>query len=110
VGHPAAVSLKALAQAVLARTAAKPNLEQRLPSPDSPAYSIIRTCRRYGVLLQIDPMTGELTVGREGAKADDPTQPWPTLIMALEAHLDDVAALLLAGWTLKADIPRQPAA
>jgi hypothetical protein len=110
VGHPAAVSLKALAQEVLARTGVKRNLEKQLPPPDSPAYSIIRTCQRYGVLLQIDPITGELTVGGEGAKADEPTQPWPTLIMALDAHLDDVAALVRAGWTLKADIPRRSAA
>jgi hypothetical protein len=61
-------------------------------------------------LLCIDPATGNLTVGKEGAKADEPTQPWPTLIMALEAHLDNVAALVRAGWTLKADMPRQPAA
>jgi hypothetical protein len=30
--------------------------------------------------------------------------------MALEAHLDGVAALVRSGWTLKADLARQPAA
>ncbi len=30
--------------------------------------------------------------------------------MALEAHLDDVTALVNAGWTLKAEMPRKPVA
>jgi hypothetical protein len=36
------------------------------------------------------------------ANADETTQPWPSLRIAIDAHLEDVAALVNAGWTLKA--------
>lgn len=75
----------------------------------TPAYSIVTTCQRHGVVLSFDE-NGKLVFGKAGAKADEPTQPWPTLIMALEAHLDDVAALVKAGWTLKAEFPKYAAA
>jgi hypothetical protein len=87
--------------------AAHANGRKPLPRAGAPAYSIVTTCQRYGVLLRIDPVTGDLTIGKESAKAEEPSQPWPSLLMALEAHLDDVATLVLAGWTLKADLPRQ---
>jgi hypothetical protein len=61
------------------------------------------------VALRIDE-NGALLVGKAGAKADEPSQPWPSLIMALEAHLDDVTALVKAGWTLKAGFPKETAA
>lgn len=77
--------------------------------PDGhPAFSILETCQRYGVALRIDS-DGTLVVGKAGAKAEDSTQPWPSLMMALEAHLDDVKALVDAGWTLKAGFPNTAA-
>jgi len=44
-------------------------------------------------------------VGKAGAKADEPTQ-WPSLLVAIEAHLEAVAALVEGGWTLRADFPQ----
>jgi hypothetical protein len=44
-----------------------------------------------------------LVVGRAGAKADEPSQPWPSLIRAIEAHLEAVARLVEAGWTVRAE-------
>jgi tubulysin polyketide synthase-like protein len=49
----------------------------RLP----PAHSIVATCHRYGVALRIDEATGDLVIGKSGAKADERTQPWPSLLM-----------------------------
>jgi hypothetical protein len=74
----------------------------RLP----PAHSIVTTCQRYGVALRIDQATGDLVVGKVGAKADEPTQPWPSLLIAIEAHLEAVASLVEGGWTLRADFPQ----
>jgi hypothetical protein len=73
-----------------------------------PAHSIVDTCRRYGVALSIDP-DGTLIVGRRGATAEEPSQPWADLVHAIEAHADVVADLVLAGWTLKTEFPGQPA-
>lgn len=70
-----------------------------------PAYSIIATCRRSGVALRIDP-DGTLIVGRAGAKSDEPTQPWPSLLIAIETHLEAIAALVEEGWSLRADFPQ----
>ena len=58
-----------------------------------PAYSIVAVCRRYGVALRID-RDGTLVVGKAGAKAEEPTQPWPALLVALEANLEKVAELV----------------
>ncbi len=79
------------------------------PAPCHPAYNILETCRRYGVALRIDE-TGELVVGRAGAKADESTQPWASLLMAIEAHVEAVALLIEAGWTVKAGFPNTAAA
>jgi hypothetical protein len=87
--------------------ALKVSVDKLNPVLISPAQSILETCREYGVALEIDD-NGDLAARKEGAKPDEPTQPWPTLIMALEAHLDDVAALVRAGWTLQAQLPSQP--
>ena len=76
-----------------------------LADPGHPAHSIIGTCRRYGVALRIDP-DGTLIVGKTGAKADEPTQPWPSLLIAIEAHLEAVSALVEGGWNLRADFPQ----
>jgi hypothetical protein len=62
------------------------------------------------VALRHDSVTGDLVIDQAGATADKPTQPWRSLIMALEAHLEPVAALVRAGWTLKADMPRETTA
>ena len=72
----------------------------------NPAESIVATCQRYGVALRIDATTGDLVVGRAGAKADEPTQPWPSLLIAIEAHIEVVASLVEAGWTLKTEFPQ----
>jgi hypothetical protein len=74
----------------------------RLP----PAHSIVATCQRAGVALRIDKATGALVVGKAGAKPDAPTQPWPSLLIAIEAHLEAVAALVEGGWNLRADFPQ----
>ena len=71
----------------------------------TPAYSLVAVCRRYGVALRIDH-DGTLVVGKAGAKAEEPTQPWSTLIRAIEAHLDAVAELVASGWSLRAEFPQ----
>ena len=71
----------------------------------TPAYSLVAVCRRYGVALRIYH-DGTLVVGKAGAKAEEPTQPWSTLIRAIEAHLDAVAELVASGWSLRAEFPQ----
>jgi hypothetical protein len=71
----------------------------------SPAHALLETCRRYGVALRIDT-DGALIVGKTGARADEPTQPWPSLLIAIETHLEAVAALVEEGWSLRADFPQ----
>lgn len=80
------------------------------PHTAHPAYGILETCQYYGVALRIDPATGDLVVGRAGAKAEEPTQPWPSLLHALETHLESVAQLVESGWTLTAEFPKEAAA
>lgn len=75
-----------------------------LPPTDHPAWSILATCRKHGVALRIDT-DGDLVVGKAGAKADGPTQPWPELLVALESHLETVARLVEADWHLRAKFP-----
>lgn len=75
--------------------------------PTIPAYAIVAACQRYGVALRIDKATGDLVVGRTGAKAEEPTQPWPSLLIAIEAHLQAVAALVASGWSLQAEFPQR---
>jgi hypothetical protein len=109
---------KALALLATLRAQAKEAEIDRLPRADSwkalppagaPAYSILETCQRYGVALRIDK-AGDLVVGKCGAKADEPSQPWPELLAEIEAHLEAVARLVEAGWTLKAGFPSTQAA
>jgi hypothetical protein len=76
----------------------------------TPAQSLVATCQRFGVALRIDPATGDLVIGRLGAKADKPSQPWPSLLRAIEAHLEAVARLVEAGWCLNAGFPREATA
>ena len=82
-----------------------PDLINKRKRPLSPAESIVATCRHHGVVLAIDKATGDLMVGKAGARADEPSQPWPSLVRAIEAHLEPVAALVRLGWTLKAGFP-----
>jgi hypothetical protein len=84
---------------------AAPSHAEFLLSTGHPAYSIIADCRRYGVALRID-RDGTLVVGKAGAKAEEPTQPWPALLVALEANLEKVAELVEAGWRLGAEFPQ----
>jgi len=71
----------------------------------TPAESIVATCQRHSVALRIHEATGDLIVGKAGARTDEPSQPWPSLICAIEAHLESVASLVRSGWTLKAEFP-----
>jgi hypothetical protein len=73
--------------------------------PLSPAGSIVNSCETFSVLLRIDPSTGDLVVGKTGAKAGEPTQPWRSLVTAIEAHRHAVSELVRTGWTLKAEFP-----
>ncbi len=77
-----------------------------LSDPGHPAYSIITTCRSYGIALRVDS-DGTLVIGEAGARAKEPAQPWPSLIRAIEAHTEAVACLVAAGWHLRADFPDQ---
>ena len=74
----------------------------------SPAHALVETCRRYRVALRIDATTGDLMVGKVGA--NELTQPWPSLLIAIEAHLEAVAALVASGWSLQAEFPERGAA
>ena len=85
--------------------ATAPSHADYLPAQGHPAYAIITACQRYGVALRIDA-NGDLVVGKAGAKAEEPTQPWVSLLVAIEAHLEAVARLVEAGWTLRADFPQ----
>jgi hypothetical protein len=76
--------------------AAKPSSSAHCGLP-TPAESLIGTCAKHGIILSVDE--GGLWVG------DTDHQPWPSLIMAIEAHRDAVAALVAAGWHLRADFP-----
>jgi hypothetical protein len=54
----------------------------------SPAAALIRTCREYNVALRVDS-DGTLVVG-PGA--------WRSLVGEIEAHVDDIIALLESGY------------
>jgi|SRR5579863_4163762 len=89
---------------------ARADCYKTLPPAIHPAHSIITTCQHYGVALRIDPVTSDLVVGKTGAKAEESTQPWPSLLLALETHLEAVARLVESGWTLTAEFPKEAAA
>ena len=54
------------------------------------AAELIRTCREYGVGLKLDP-DGTLVIVSNG-------NAWRALVNAIEAHVDEVTALVAAGW------------
>jgi hypothetical protein len=62
------------------------DLTARIPK-NSPARTLIRLCREFGVVLKLHPDGMVLVV-----------RPWRSLLTALEAHVDDVAVLLAAEW------------
>jgi hypothetical protein len=41
---------------------------------------------------------------------DEPTQRWPSLLLALEAHANTIADLIRSGWTLRAKFAEGEAA
>lgn len=57
----------------------------------TPAGALIRTCLEYGVGLRVEA-DGTLVVASNG-------KAWRSLIDAIEAHVDEVAALILNGWS-----------
>ncbi len=57
----------------------------------TPAGALIRTCLEYGVGLRVEA-DGTLVVTSNG-------KAWRSLITAIEAHVDEVAALILNGWS-----------
>jgi hypothetical protein len=66
-------------------------LEQKRASfAQAEARRLIRTCREYGVGLRHEP-DGTLVVTSNG-------RAWRSLVDAIEANVDAVAELLLAGW------------
>jgi hypothetical protein len=79
------------------------NRRDPLSDPAHPAYGIIATCRRYRVALRLDPDDGALVLGKDAARADEPTQPWPSLVREVEAHFEALARLVAVGWHLRAD-------
>jgi hypothetical protein len=58
----------------------------RIPE-NSPARTLIRLCREFGVALKLEPDGMVLVV-----------RPWRSLLTALEAHVDDVAVLIASEW------------
>ena len=70
------------------------------------AQSLLVTCQRHGVALHIDDR-GDLVIGRASAKANEDSQPWASLVIALEANLEEVARLVAAGWQLRAEFPTE---
>lgn len=57
----------------------------------TPAGALIRTCLEYGVGLRVEA-DGTLVVASNG-------KAWRSLIDAIEAHVDEIAALILNGWS-----------
>ena len=89
--------------------ATAPSHADYVPKLGRPAYGVVIACERYGVALRVDA-NGDLVVGKAGAKAGEPTQPWASLLVCIQAHLEAVARLVEAGWTLKANFPKTTAA
>lgn len=64
------------------------------PAPPAPprieAKSLIRTCLEYGIELRLEP-DGCLVVVSHG-------RAWRALVNEIEAHADEIAALLMEAW------------
>lgn len=74
----------------------------------TPAESILETCLRHGIALRLDD-DGSLRIGKADGSGREPTL-WPSLLMAIETHLEAVTALVAAGWHLRSEIPKESAA
>jgi hypothetical protein len=61
-----------------------------LALPGAAAKSLIRTCREHGVRLSLDSDATLVVISNGRA--------WRSLVDAIEAHVDTVAALIAAGW------------
>jgi hypothetical protein len=68
----------------------------------TPAENAIVTCRRHGIALRLDA-DGTLVIGKADGGGKEPA-PWPSLVMAIEAHAEAIAGLVAAGWRLRADV------
>jgi hypothetical protein len=78
----------ATARRVRGPVAAEPHRSTQ-PELPTPAESLIATCIKHGILITVDE--GGLWVG------DTVHPPWPSLMVALEAHREAVAELIRAG-------------
>jgi hypothetical protein len=85
-----------LADAIKAnRDALLAHLRARAQGPDerqndcSPAKSLIDTCRKYGVGLRLDEGGDAIVLENYDAER------WPSLLMAITAHAQEIAALLV---------------
>jgi hypothetical protein len=74
----------------------------------TPSESLIATCRRHGIALRMDE-SGRLVVGNADGSGTEPAL-WSTLLMAIEAHLPAISALVVAGFELRADLVAYEAA
>jgi TubC N-terminal docking domain len=74
----------------------------------TPAESIVETCRRHGIALRLDEC-GRLVVGNADGSGREPAV-WSTLLVAIEAHLPAITALVAAGFDLRADLVAHEAA
>jgi hypothetical protein len=86
----------------------QPNLLSEPTLHSCLAESIVRTCKRYGVALRMEP-DGTLVVNCDKAVGLTPGD-WDALKYSLEAHTEAVAALVKSGWTLHANFPEHVAA
>jgi hypothetical protein len=57
------------------------------------------TCQKYGITFRLND-AGHLIIGSD-LSGNEPAL-WPTLIDAIEVHLEPVVALVAAGWYLRA--------
>ena len=60
----------------------------------------LETCRLRNISLRLDDK-GALIIGRSDLLGAEPPL-WPSLLIAIEAHLEAVTALVAAGWCLNA--------
>jgi hypothetical protein len=74
----------------------------------TPAESLIATCQRHGIALRLDEC-GRLVVGNADGSGREPAV-WSTLLVAIEAHLPAITALVAAGFDLRADLVAHEAA
>jgi hypothetical protein len=84
------------------------SLDDREDPRTTPAASIVETCRCHGIALRLDE-SGRLVVGNADGSGTEPAL-WSTLLVAIEAHLPAITALVAAGFNLYADLVAHEAA